>query len=138
MLRMTEGTLADSIGQMDGLLAYYCMGEGRRWKDTGSNTWTTSTVWFEDGTFIRFVKDMAGCRVEIGSKDRKRLMFLGQVKSGVVVYEEAPARTERDLEPRAMVREALLDAYGCVGTASGRCDATHTDTEWKPRIRRKA
>lgn len=138
MERMTDEAVRETLGQMDDLLFYYCIGEGRCWKDTGPNTWATSTAWFDNGVFIRFVKDMEGCRVEIGSKDRKRLMFLGQVKSGVVVYAEVPARTGLGKDSRDMVREALLDAYGCVGMASGKHNATHTDTEWKPRIRRKA
>ena len=137
MERMTDKTLRDAIEQMDDLLFFYCLGEGRSCKDTSRNVWTTSTAWFDDGVFIRFVKDIDGCRVEIGSKDRKRLMFLGQVKSGVVVYEEVPAKLRPDWSPRYWIKDVLLDIYGCVGTARGKRNATHTDTEWKPRIRRK-
>ena len=129
MERMTDRALRDAFEQMDGLLFYYCLGEGRSWKDTSRNTWTTSTRWFDGGVFIRFIKDIDGCRVEIGSKDMKRLMFLGQVKSGVIVYEEVPPRSRSGWSPRYWIKDILLDIYGCVGTDRGKHNATHADTE---------
>lgn len=138
MLPINKFTLRDSLEQMDELLTYYTTGEGKCWKDTSENVWTTSTQWFDYGIFMRFVKDIDGCRIEIGDKRHKRLMFLGQVKSGVVVYMEALPKRRADWSARDHIKDALLDLYGCIGMTTGKCNATHTDTEWKPRIRSEA
>lgn len=137
MTAMNNITLDEAIDRLDELLVFY-YGAGQK-NSASPNVWTSSTAWFDNGVFMRFIQDTEGTRVEIGDKWHGRLMFVGSVKGGLVIYEEVPMRAGRNEDgSRETIRDRLLDRYGCVGVCREGCNATHTDTEWKPRLAKEA
>lgn len=134
MIEMSAGSAADALYEMEGLLWFY-WSEGGQYQ-YGGGVWVESTRWFNNGVFFRFVRDGKGSRVEIGDKWHSRLMFVGRVKGGAIVYDEAqPAGGKKGGEARGLIKSALLDAYGCVGEIKGGLKATET-YGWKPRLKR--
>ena len=128
--------IRERLLEMDNLLLFY-YGIGKE-NEQSERIWTESTAWIDGEAFVRFILDAQGSRVEIGLRRQKRLMFLGQVKGGVVVYGEAVPEVKPDWSLRYQIKDALLDLYGCVGYITGKCDATRTGTERAPRARREA
>lgn len=132
MRSLNEETLKAALDGMENLMFFYY--EAGSLCEESERMMTTSRHWFDNGVFVAFVRDVNGSRVEIGDKFRKRLMFKGAMKGGALIYEEAPARSGRhDGNVRELIKDELLDRYGCVGYVRGICDATETNG-WMPRI----